>query len=160
MLKIWYSIKGYLAGAVALITCPCHLPLTLPLLITLTAGTVFGGWLADNTLLVAALVTLAFVGSLGLAFGWWGKGTIAVAGPNRGWRKVTLVTSSACDGKCEDARVAWNAAQAQAGFQLEEVDIFSRRGRDLAARHNITTTPAAVVDDRQVIRGTRMPQQG
>lgn len=156
MLKVWYSIKGYLAGAVTFITCPCHLPLTLPLLITLTAGTVFGRWLANNTLLVAALVILVFVGSLGMVLGWWGRGTAAVAGPNSGWRKVTLVTSSVCAGKCEDARVMWQAAQAQAGFQLEEVNILARRGRDLAARHKISRTPAAVVDDRHVVYGSRM----
>ena len=44
------TMKGVGAGLVALITCPCHLPLTLPLLLTLTGGTAVGFWLAANPL--------------------------------------------------------------------------------------------------------------
>ncbi len=64
-------IKAYVAGVVAFITCPCHLPLTLPLLISLTAGTVFGAWLAQNTVLVGVISTVAFIGGLALAFKWF-----------------------------------------------------------------------------------------
>ena len=38
----WKQIKGYTAGAVAFVTCPCHLITIWPVLLTLTAGTVFG----------------------------------------------------------------------------------------------------------------------
>ena len=66
------KIKAYVAGVVAFITCPCHLPLTLPLLISLTAGTAFSAWLAapGTMLLVGAISTVAFVGGLALAFKW------------------------------------------------------------------------------------------
>ncbi|HLB47704.1 MAG TPA: hypothetical protein VJL59_11915 [Anaerolineales bacterium] len=64
------KIKAHVAGVVAFITCPCHLPLTLPLLISLTAGTAFSAWLAapGTLLLVGAISTVAFIGGLALAF--------------------------------------------------------------------------------------------
>ncbi len=64
------KIKAYVAGVVAFIACPCHLPITLPLLISLTAGTAFGAWLAQNTVLVGAISTIAFIGGLALAYRW------------------------------------------------------------------------------------------
>ena len=66
------KIKAYVAGIVAFITCPCHLPITLPLLISLTAGTAFSAWLAapGTLLLVGAISTVAFIGGLALAFKW------------------------------------------------------------------------------------------
>lgn len=70
MLKTWHSLRGYLAGVTAFITCPCHLPLTLPLVFSLTAGTAFGAWLAQNTVLVWMISTIAFIGGLALAFKW------------------------------------------------------------------------------------------
>ncbi len=71
MFKTWRTIRSYLAGVVAFIVCPCHLPLTVPLLISLTAGTAFGTWLAQNTVLVGAIATAAFIGGLALAFKWF-----------------------------------------------------------------------------------------
>lgn len=68
MKGIWVKVKGYLAGVVALVACPCHLPITLPLLISLTAGTVFSAWLSRNILLVWITFALVFVAALVLAF--------------------------------------------------------------------------------------------
>ncbi len=67
------KIKAYIASVVAFIACPCHLPLTLPLLISLTAGTVFSTWLAapGNLLLVGVISTVIFIGGLELAFKWF-----------------------------------------------------------------------------------------
>ncbi len=67
------KIKAYVAGVAAFIACPCHLPLTLPLLISLTAGTAFGAWLAapGTLLLVGAISTVIFIGGLALAFNWF-----------------------------------------------------------------------------------------
>ncbi len=73
MLKTWHTIRGYLAGVAAFIACPCHLPLTLPLLISLTAGTAFSAWLAQNTILVGVISTIAFIGGLALAFKWFNQ---------------------------------------------------------------------------------------
>lgn len=156
-MNMWRSIKGYVAGAVAFITCPCHLPLTIPLLIALTAGTAFSRWLATNSLLFGAMVAGVFVLSLGLALQWWGKDGSVRTDRHAGWRKVTLLTSSSCKVTCREARATWRAAQERMGFTFEEVDIHSPRGRDLAARHNIFTTPVAVADGAQVIRGDPGP---
>lgn len=73
MLQTWLIIKGYVAGVVALIACPCHLPITLPLLITLTAGTAFSTWLADNKLLVGGISTVIFLGGIALALKWFNQ---------------------------------------------------------------------------------------
>ena len=73
MLKTWHTIKGYLAGVVAFIACPCHLPITLPLLIALTAGTAFSKWLANNIFPIGAISTVVFIGGLALAFKWFNQ---------------------------------------------------------------------------------------
>lgn len=69
-MNTWLSIRGYVAGAVAFIACPCHLPLTLPLLLTLTAGTAVGGWLANNSLAIYTVAAVLFIGGLVLAGKW------------------------------------------------------------------------------------------
>src|SRR5712692_10915450 len=75
MLKIWQTVRGFIAGAVALIFCPCHLPITLPLVISLMAGTAFGAWLAapGDSLLVGVIATAVFIGGTVLAFKWMGE---------------------------------------------------------------------------------------
>jgi len=73
MLRIWHTIKGSVAGIVAFIACPCHLPITLPLLISLTAGTAFSAWLASNTLLVGVISTVVFFGGAALALKWFSQ---------------------------------------------------------------------------------------
>ncbi len=82
MLKAWHTIRGYLAGVAAFIACPCHLPLTLPLLISLTAGTAFGAWLVQNTILVGAISTVAFIGGLALALKWFAQPAACSPTPN------------------------------------------------------------------------------
>jgi len=67
------KIKAYIASVVALIACPCHLPLMLPLLISLTAGTVFSAWLVQNTILIGLISTGIFAGSLALAVRWFNQ---------------------------------------------------------------------------------------
>jgi len=70
-------IKGTVAGFVALIACPCHLPLTLPALLLLTSGTVAGVWLAANQWFVWIVAVLLFAGGLALAFRWFGHANAA-----------------------------------------------------------------------------------
>lgn len=67
---MWQAIRGYVAGIVAFIACPCHLPLTLPLILALTTGTAVGGWLAANTQLIYLAATILFIGGLALAGKW------------------------------------------------------------------------------------------
>jgi mercuric ion transport protein len=69
-LKKCLNIRAYVAGAIAFITCPCHLPLTLPILLTLTAGTAVGGWLANNTTTIYVASAVLFIGGLVLAGKW------------------------------------------------------------------------------------------
>ena len=69
----WISIKGYVMGALAFISCPCHLPITLPLLVVVTAGTAFSAWLQNNLFAVGGASTVVFVGSLVLAIRWSGR---------------------------------------------------------------------------------------
>ncbi len=67
---IWLKIRGYVAGVGAFLICPCHLPLTLPLILALMAGTAVGGWLANNTILIYASSAVLFIGGLILAGKW------------------------------------------------------------------------------------------
>lgn len=67
---MWHTIRGFVAGGVAFIVCPCHLPLTLPILLALTAGTAVGGWLANYTTIIYAASTVLFIGGLLLAGKW------------------------------------------------------------------------------------------
>lgn len=70
----WNKVRGYLAAGVALIACPCHLIVTLPLFLGLMGGTAAGAYLEQNIALVFVVSTLLFVGGLVLAFRWLGRG--------------------------------------------------------------------------------------
>lgn len=171
MLNLWHTTKGWVAGTVAFVACPCHLPITLPLLIALTAGTAFGTWLENNTLTVGFISTVVFIGGVVLAFRWIGQSNVFQADtleaqsiPSRKQINassssaptllpvVTLITSSACK-SCQGAKTVWQQAQQQADFQFEEVDIASSKGRNLAVQHNIFSTPVTLVNNEVVIRG-------
>ena len=178
MLQTWHTIKGGVAAVVAFAACPCHLPITLPLLIALTTGTAFGTWLENNTITVGVILTVIFIGGLGLAYKWMNDAASAPvaeaqAGKSRqagrrstkarkseriapvhqnGVPKVTLVTSSTCS-SCKSTKAVWEQAREHANFKYEEVNITSSRGRKLAAKHNIFSTPATIVDDHVVKRG-------
>ena len=69
-MNTWLALRGGIAGLIALITCPCHLPITLPLIIALTAGTAFGGWLAHNSIIIYSVSIILFIGGLALAAKW------------------------------------------------------------------------------------------
>lgn len=79
---VWKQFRGYAAGAVAFVTCPCHLPIIWPVLLTLTAGTAFGAWLATNMLLVGIMMTVTFLGGLVLALKWLGVKSPSACTPN------------------------------------------------------------------------------
>lgn len=57
-------IKGYLWGVMAVVTCPCHLPVALLLI----AGTSAGAVLSDHLLLAAVVLTPLFVLSFVMAW--------------------------------------------------------------------------------------------
>ncbi len=71
---ITLTVTGFLA-------CPCHLIITLPLLISLLAGTAAGSFLSRNTSLVYTGAGIYFV--VALALGAW-----FLFGPARGKREM------------------------------------------------------------------------
>lgn len=62
--------RGYFAIITALIACPCHFPITLPLIIGLASGTAIGAFLQQNLLLVYVAAILYFLGGLWLGWPW------------------------------------------------------------------------------------------
>ncbi len=85
-----------LAAGVALITCPCHLPITLPLLLALTGGSALGLWLAQNQWFIWLAASGLFVSGLFLAFVWLeqrDEGTACKVSTQRRKRSRLVVTS-------------------------------------------------------------------
>lgn len=160
-MSFFQSIKGYFAGAIALVACPCHLPITFPILLSLTAGTVFGSWLVGNFWLLFGVLTVIFLGGLGLMFLWsWGDKKqepgktkeLSRSESYTGSIQVTLVTSPTCQ-SCAEAKTVWQTLERDHSFHFEAVEINSSRGRKLAAEHNIFSTPTTLINGRVVYRG-------
>jgi hypothetical protein len=62
------GVVGYLLLGVGFLFCPCHLPITLPLLGLWLTGTTGANFLTENRDLVFGLSTVLFLASL--AAGW------------------------------------------------------------------------------------------
>lgn len=168
--SLWLKARGYVAAGVALVACPCHLVLTLPLLLSLAAGTALGAFLQQNTWLVYGASTVLFVGGLFLTFRWLDQPVAAadtharqprqqrrqrstpVQVSRNGHPKVTLVHAPTCP-TCPQVQELWCELQAQAGFDYEEVEITTERGRELAAQHGIMSTPVTLINGEVVFRG-------
>ncbi len=73
MVAIWHKIKIGLAIGVAVVACPCHLALTIPILLAVTAGTSVGAVIANSPLIFFLVSTALFGGGLFLAFRWLGS---------------------------------------------------------------------------------------
>ncbi len=58
---------GYALAATAIVACPCHLALTLPLALAILGGTALGAALTAHTGLLVAAATAYFVGALAAA---------------------------------------------------------------------------------------------
>ncbi len=65
------TLRSYLAAGLALLTCPCHLVIVLPVLLTLTAGTALYTFLTAHVLWIYGLSAGLFLINLGLAVHWW-----------------------------------------------------------------------------------------
>lgn len=74
-------IGGVVLTVTGLLACPCHLIVTLPLLLSLLAGTALGSFLSRNTGLVYTGAGIYFV--VALAMGAW-----FLFGPKRGKREM------------------------------------------------------------------------
>jgi hypothetical protein len=152
MLKIWGSIKGYVVAGFALVACPCHLPLTLPIFLALTAGTAFGGWMAANTTVIYITSAVLFVGGLVLAYKWLMIGQPATVQKSEGPADVVLVSSRICS-SCDETAGLWESLRPNYQFGFQKVDITSEKGRSLAAKYNILSTPTTLVNGRVAFRG-------
>ncbi len=64
MRKLW----GYVLLVTAFLACPCHLPVTLPLLLAVLGGTSLGTFLAGHPELIGLAALVYFVTAL--AAGW------------------------------------------------------------------------------------------
>ena len=64
----WQKIRSGAMFAISAITCPCHLPITLPLTLVLFAGTPMAVWITHNTGWVCGGMVFIFLLSLGLGF--------------------------------------------------------------------------------------------
>ena len=62
------KLAGYVLAASAVVACPCHLALTLPLLLALVGGTALGGVLSQNPGLVLGAATLYFLAAAAGAY--------------------------------------------------------------------------------------------
>jgi hypothetical protein len=60
----WNEVRSVISGGIVIITCPCHLPIILPIITTIMAGTGFGIWLASHQTAIIAVFTVAFLISL------------------------------------------------------------------------------------------------
>ena len=170
MSDVWLKVRGYVAAAIALVACPCHLVVTLPLLIALTAGTALGAFLRQNSALVFGVSTVLFVAGLYLAFRWMDQPTTVADPPTRrprsrrrprpapaqmagnGRSRVTLLHAPTCP-TCPQAQTVWRGLQDQADFDYEEVDITTKQGRELAARYGIMRTPVTLINGEVTFRG-------
>jgi cytochrome c biogenesis protein CcdA len=81
-MEIIRKARTLISGAIAFVSCPCHLPVSLPLLVAATAGTSAGVWIANNTFTLGAIATAVFFGSLWLTF-YWAKQPAVCAVPKR-----------------------------------------------------------------------------
>ena len=62
------SIGSWLFLITGFLACPCHVPLTLPLLVALFGGTALGTWLSTHTSLVIGLSTGYFLAAIVVGF--------------------------------------------------------------------------------------------
>ena len=69
----------YLMAAVAIFTCPCHLPILLAVL----GGTAFGAVLSEHMAVAAIALTVLFVASAATAVALFQRGGRDVAQPRR-----------------------------------------------------------------------------
>lgn len=149
----WNEMKGWGALIFGFLVCPCHLPFTLPLAISLTAGTVAGAWLVENKALVWGIFTLLFLAGLGVGFHWLTREEGETQPKRKGPMQVVVLTSAVC-ASCEATVELWKGLRAETPFALKIVDLNTRQGRRLAGERNILTTPTTLINGRVAFRGT------
>lgn len=71
----WNHIRSGMMGALAVISCPCHLPLVLPIVLSILAGTPISIWITQHVGWVYGGMAIVFLVSLLLTLRWMGKPT-------------------------------------------------------------------------------------
>ena len=66
----WQKVRGGVAVTISILTCPCHLPVTVPLMLALLAGTPIAAWLIQHVGWVYGVMAGVFILSFGLACLW------------------------------------------------------------------------------------------
>lgn len=69
MRKVW----GAVLVVTGFIACPCHLPLTLGLLLGVLGGTAIGGFVRTHTSLVYGIAAAYFVAAVGAGWFLWSR---------------------------------------------------------------------------------------
>ena len=67
---LWQKVRGGVAVTISILTCPCHLPVTVPLMLALLAGTPTATWLTQHVGWVYGAITGVFILSFGFAYVW------------------------------------------------------------------------------------------
>ena len=67
---LWQKVRGGVAVIIAILTCPCHLPVTVPLMLALLAGTPIAAWLIQHVGRVYGAMVGVFILSFGFAYVW------------------------------------------------------------------------------------------
>ena len=65
--------KAYVAIATSVVACPCHLPITLPILVSLSAGTALGAWLLQNAIPIYVVMGIYFIAAMSVGIYWLSK---------------------------------------------------------------------------------------
>ena len=69
----WQKIRSGTMFVISFVTCPCHLPITLPLALTLLAGTPLAVWISQHVGMVYGVMAGVFLLSLTLGLSWSGQ---------------------------------------------------------------------------------------
>jgi len=69
----WQKFRSGTMFVISFITCPCHLPITMPLALALLAGTPLALWITQHSGWVYGILTGVFLLSLALGFAWMGS---------------------------------------------------------------------------------------
>ena len=64
---------GGILTVTGFVACPCHLPLTLPIVLGVLGGTGLGTFIGANTSLIYGIFTAYFVVGIGVGMYLWGR---------------------------------------------------------------------------------------
>lgn len=70
---IWQKIRSGVMYVVALVSCPCHLPITIPIALVLLAGTPAALWISQHVGWIYGVLAGVFLLSLALGLVWTGS---------------------------------------------------------------------------------------